>query len=289
MAIIADTAPFFHRFFFAAQYAGFIPVPLPAAIQMGGGEAYVAQIRRMMESCGAAVAVAPDGYLDLLNRAARPLSLVLAGSAGDFDALPQAEELPQPLAGDEPAYLQYTSGSTRFPRGVEMSQQAVLSNLREIADIGAKFREDDRLVSWLPFLPRYGFGGFCSGSADARLVGRLPQPANIRHAPAPLVEADLGTTGARFSSCPPSGYGLCATRLRLADQDKYDLSSWRLAGVGAERIDPRLLERFSQLLAPAGFDPKAFVGLLRHGRVWSCISFAPLDQALTSTRWTRTW
>ena len=69
---------------------------------MGGGEAYVAQIRRMMESCGAAVAVAPDGYLDLLNRAARPLSLVLAGSAGDFDALPEAEELPQPLAGDEP-------------------------------------------------------------------------------------------------------------------------------------------------------------------------------------------
>ena len=133
VAIIADTAPFFHRFFFAAQYAGFIPVPLPAAIQMGGGDAYVAQIRKMMQSCGAAVAVAPDGYLKLLHRAVKPLSLVLAGSPADFDALPEVDDLPKPLAGDEPAYLQYTSGSTRFPRGVEMSQRAVLSNLPAIS------------------------------------------------------------------------------------------------------------------------------------------------------------
>ena len=279
VAIIADTAPFFHRFFFAAQYAGFIPVPLPAAIQMGGGEAYVAQIRRMMESCGAAVAVAPDGYLDLLNRAARPLSLVLAGSAGDFDALPQAEELPQPLAGDEPAYLQYTSGSTRFPRGVEMSQQAVLSNLREIADIGAKFREDDRLVSWLPFYHDMGLVGFVLVPLMRALSVDYLSPRTFAMRPRLWLKL-ISDNRCTVSSCPPSGYGLCATRLRLADQDKYDLSSWRLAGVGAERIDPRLLERFSQLLAPAGFDPKAFVACYGMAECGLAISFAPLDQGI---------
>ena len=67
VAIIADTDPLFHRFFFACQYAGLIPVPMPAALQMGGGDAYVGQIRRMMESCGAAVAVAPDSFVDLLQ------------------------------------------------------------------------------------------------------------------------------------------------------------------------------------------------------------------------------
>ncbi len=279
VAIIADTAPFFHRFFFAAQYAGLIPVPLPAAIQMGGGEAYVAQIRKMMESCGADVAVAPDGYLDLLNRAAKPLSLVLAGSPADFDALPEARRLPPPLAGDEPAYLQYTSGSTRFPRGVEMSQSAVLSNLREIADIGAQFRADDRLVSWLPFYHDMGLVGFVLVPLIRALSVDYLSPRTFAMRPRlwlKLISDNSGTV----SSCPPSGYGLVATRLRVADQERYDLSSWRVAGVGAERIDPRLLERFSQLLAPAGFDPKAFVACYGMAECGLAISFAPLDQGI---------
>ena len=279
VAIIADTAPFFHRFFFAAQYAGFIPVPLPAAIQMGGGDAYVAQIRRMMKSCGAAVAVAPDGFVDLLNRAVEPLSLVLAGSAADFDALPEAEALPQPLAGDEPAYLQYTSGSTRFPRGVEMSQQAVLSNLREIVDIGAKFRADDRLVSWLPFYHDMGLVGFVLVPLMRALSVDYLSPRTFAMRPRLWLKL-ISDNRCTVSSCPPSGYGLVATRLRLADQEKYDLSSWRVAGVGAERIDPRLLERFSQLLAPAGFNPKAFVACYGMAECGLAISFAPLDAGI---------
>ena len=279
VAIIADTAPFFHRFFFAAQYAGFIPVPLPAAIQMGGGDAYVAQIRRMMKSCGAAVAVAPDGFVDLLNRAVEPLSLDLAGSAADFDALPEAEALPQPLAGDEPAYLQYTSGSTRFPRGVEMSQQAVLSNLREIVDIGAKFRADDRLVSWLPFYHDMGLVGFVLVPLMRALSVDYLSPRTFAMRPRLWLKL-ISDNRCTVSSCPPSGYGLVATRLRLADQEKYDLSNWRVAGVGAERIDPRLLERFSQLLAPAGFNPKAFVACYGMAECGLAISFAPLDAGI---------
>ena len=56
----------------------------------------------------------------------------------------------QPLDEDDIAYLQYTSGSTRFPRGVEISQNAVMTNLRDIAVHGLKISERDRMVSWLP-------------------------------------------------------------------------------------------------------------------------------------------
>ncbi len=279
VAIIADTAPFFHRFFFAAQYAGLIPVPLPAAIQMGGGDAYVAQIHRMLESCGAAIGVAPDGYLELLHRAAEPLALTLAGSPADFDALPQADLLPDPLVDDEPAYLQYTSGSTRFPRGVEMSQRAVLSNLREIADIGAKFSASDRLVSWLPFYHDMGLVGFVLVPLIRALSVDYLSPRTFAMRPRLWLKL-ISDNRCTVSSCPPSGYGLCATRLREADHEKYDLSCWRVAGVGAERIDPRLLERFSQLLAPAGFDPKAFVACYGMAECGLAISFAPLNAGI---------
>lgn len=279
VAIIADTNPLFHRFFFACQYAGLIPVPLPAALQMGGGDAYVGQIRRMMESCGASVAIAPAGFLDLLNQAAQGLPLAFVGGEADFDALPEADAPLRPLHGDEPAYLQYTSGSTRFPRGVQMSQSAVLANLREIVDVGVKITGNDRMTSWLPFYHDMGLVGFV-------LVPLMPvvsvdylSPRTFAMRPRlwlKLISDNKGTV----SSSPPSGYGLCAARLRLSDQERYDLSHWRVACVGAERINPRLLERFSQVLAPVGFDPKAFVACYGMAECGLAVSFAPLNQGV---------
>ena len=279
VAIIADTDPLFHRFFFACQYAGLIPVPMPAALQMGGGDAYVGQTRRMMESCGAAVAVAPDSFLDLLQTAAEPLGLAFVGSAADFDALPEANGPLSPLCGDEPAYLQYTSGSTRFPRGVEMSQRAVLCNLREIVEVGAGIRDDDRLVSWLPFYHDMGLVGCVLVPLVRALSVDYLSPRTFAMRPRLWLKL-ISENRCTVSSSPPSGYGLCATRLRLSDREKYDLSSWRIACVGAERINPRLLERFSQVLAPAGFDPKAFVACYGMAECGLAISFAPLNNGL---------
>ena len=67
VGIIAETDPMFHRFFFACQYAGLKPFALPAGIQLGAHSAYVNQIRRMLESCDAAIAVAPATHADFLN------------------------------------------------------------------------------------------------------------------------------------------------------------------------------------------------------------------------------
>ena len=71
LAIVAETHPLFHKYFFACQYAGLIPVPLPAAIQLGGQEAYVSQLRRLLQSCLASAAIAPAGFIEFLERAAR--------------------------------------------------------------------------------------------------------------------------------------------------------------------------------------------------------------------------
>ena len=69
------------------------------------------------------------------------------------------------------------------------------------------------------------------------------------------------------SFSPPFGYTLCARRLRPGDAEALDLSAWRVAGVGAEMIHPESLERFAELLAPAGFKAQRLPALLRHGRV----------------------
>jgi len=69
VGIIAETDPMFHRFFFACQYAGLIPVALPASLQLGARKAYVGQVRRMLDSCNASIAVAPASHISFLKEA----------------------------------------------------------------------------------------------------------------------------------------------------------------------------------------------------------------------------
>jgi fatty-acyl-CoA synthase len=279
MAIVADTHPLFHRYFFACQYAGLIPVPVPAALQLGGGEAYVRQLRLLLQSCTASLAVAPPAFVDFLHEAGAGLNLVMCGGTELFEALPESDADLERLSTGEPAYLQYTSGSTRFPRGVEMTQEAVMNNLREICDIGVQVTEGDRLVSWLPFYHDMGLVAFVLGALYSQLSVDYLSPRTFAMRPRlwlKIISDNKGTV----SSAPPTGYALCATRLREADQQRYDLSSWRVACVGAERIHPEQLRRFAKLLEPVGFDPKAFVACYGMAECGLGISFAPLGEGV---------
>ena len=88
VALVADTSPDFVRFFFACQYAGMTPVPLPAKIQLGGHREYTGQLERLLSICQASVAIAGDGFLPFLEEAAGGLDLRFAGSPQAFAALP---------------------------------------------------------------------------------------------------------------------------------------------------------------------------------------------------------
>ena len=280
VGIIAETDPMFHRFFFACQYAGLIPLALPAGIQLGAHKAYVGQIRRMLDSCGATIAVAPASHMAFLDEVSGDLELLMAGTPEDFDSLPEKEvELVAPAAEDI-AYLQYTSGSTRFPRGVEINHETVLDNIREIAQHGLKLTNEDRFVSWLPYYHDMGLIGFILVPLIAQLSADYLPTRTFAMRPRlwlKLISDNRGT----ISSSPTFGYALCARRLRPSDYERYDLTSWRAACVGAEQINPVPLKAFAEALAPCGFDEKAFVACYGMAECVLAISFAPLNLGLS--------
>lgn len=274
VAIVAETNPDFLRFFFACQYAGLVPVALPAVIHVGGHKAYVNQLHGLLQGCRASVAVSSSQLLPFLTEATEGLGLKFVGAASAFDDLPVQNIQLQASGPRETAYLQYTSGSTGFPRGVIITQQAVMANLVGSAH-GLDVRLDDRCVSWLPFYHDMGLVGcLLAPMATQRSIDYL-DTRDFAMRPRRWLEL-MTNSRATISFSPPFGYALCVRRLRPEDIALYDLSAWRVAGIGAEPIHVELTDRFSELLAPAGFNALAFVPSYGMAESSLAISFAPL-------------
>ncbi|HHH42996.1 MAG TPA: fatty acyl-AMP ligase [Gammaproteobacteria bacterium] len=275
VALVAETNPDFLRFFFACQYAGLIPVSLPASVNLGGHTVYVTQLRGLLESSKAAMAMAPIGYSSFLEEAGEGLELRLIGDPAVFDALPEAEvELPT-ITPDDIAYIQYTSGSTRFPRGVVIKQKAVMSNLAGIIRHGVKMGRGDRCFSWLPFYHDMGLVGLVLVPVAAQVSVDYLDTREFAMRPRQWLRL-MTKTKATISFSPPFGFELCTRRLRPGEAEKYDLSNWRVAGVGAEMIRSETLTRFARALAPAGFNEKAFLACYGMAECSLAISFSPL-------------
>jgi fatty-acyl-CoA synthase len=273
VALVAHTHPDFMVVFYACQYAALVPVPLPAAIHLGGHEAYVRHLRQMVADCKAAAAFAPADFIALLREAVDGLPVELAGTLSDFEALPDCGDVPQPPRIDELAYLQYTSGSTRFPRGTMITQASVMHNLEAIFNHGFRLTQEDRFFSWLPYYHDMGLVGIVLGCmATQRSVDFL---GSREFAMRPRLWLKLMSQNrATISFSPPFGYALAARRITPKDTESLDLSAWRVAGVGAEMIHPEWLEAFADALKPAGFRPSAFLPSYGMAECALAVSFA---------------
>lgn len=283
VALVADTQPDFLVMFFACQYAGLVPVPLPAAVHLGGRAAYVAHLRGLLKDCDARAAYASSAFASFLEQAVDGLELAVSGTLEAFDALPAVATLPEPPAPEELAYLQYTSGSTRFPRGTMITQQAVLTNLAGILQYGVQIRRGDRYVSWLPFYHDMGLVGLILGPVVSQLSVDYLGTRDFAMRPRLWLEL-MSRNRATISYSPPFGYALCARRLRESDVDRYDLSAWRVAGVGAEMIRAGWLKQFARALQPSQFSEAAFLPCYGMAECSLAVSFAPLAQGLEVDR-----
>jgi fatty-acyl-CoA synthase len=279
VAMVADTQPDFMRFFFACQYAGLVPVPLPASIHLGGRDAYVSQLKRLLSICQADIAMAPKDFLPYLIDAAEGLNLRFSGSPQEFDELPESDEQLRPSQTDDIAYLQYTSGSTRFPRGVMITQKAVMSNLFAILKYGIQIRPGDRAVSWLPYFHDMGLVGLVLAPLAAQFTVDYLNTRDFSMRPR-LWLTLMSQNRATLSFSPPFGYELAARRVREKEVHNFDLSAWRIAGVGAETIRTESLELFADRFAASGFDRRSFVPCYGMAECSLAVSFSQLGQGV---------
>ncbi|MBL8660777.1 MAG: fatty acyl-AMP ligase [Rhodospirillales bacterium] len=278
-AIVAETSPHFLIFFYACQYVGLIPVPLPLSINLGGHDAHVARLRAMLAAAQPAAAVASRELLPTLAQAAAGLGARLIGTPEDFDALPAAGGALAPFNKDEPCYIQYSSGSTMDPKGVMVSQRAITTNARAIGRDGLRLRAGDRAASWLPLYHDMGLVGFCITPMLAQVS--IDYLATSTFAVRPLTWLQLiSERRCTIAFSPTFGYELCLRRAAKANAMNLDLSSWRVAGIGGEMIRPDVLEQFAAAFGPHGFDRRAFLPSYGLAEATLAVSFAPLGEGV---------
>ncbi|MGB5438804.1 MAG: fatty acyl-AMP ligase [Gammaproteobacteria bacterium] len=281
VALVAETDPEFIRFFFACQYAGLVPVTLPTSIKLGAHSIYVEQLQRLLEASNAALAVASEGYLRFLQEASEGLNLRMVAAPEDFHDLPPGTATLPTIDPDDIAYIQYTSGSTRFPRGVVIKHHTAMANIEGMIGDGLRIDSNDRFASWLPFYHDMGLVGFVLAPVATQLSVDYLDTKDFAMRPRKWLNL-MTQTRATISFAPSFGYDLCARRLRDADIAEYDLSNWRIAGIGAEMIRPQTLELFADKLAACGFDSRAFTACYGMAECTLGISFSPLGQGFTT-------
>ena len=278
--LLADTDPDIIIAFLACQYASLVPAPVPIPTAIGGRDVYITALRRQLASSNAVAAIAPESLLDFLREAAADRdTTVMIGTPADFHALPGDGVELRPFGPDDSCYLQYSSGSTRWPRGVNVPQRALLSNAAAVAN-GLDATAADRCISWLPLYHDMGLVGFMLiPLLNQRSTDYLSTRDFARR---PLVWLSLvSQNGGTMAFSPTFGYDLCSRRADGKSGHGFDLSTWRTAGVGGDMIRPDVLGRFGDIFAPYGFRSTAFVPSYGMAEATLGVTCSPPDRGVT--------
>ncbi len=259
VALVAETGPEFAALFCGAIYAGAWPVPLPLPTSFGGKENYIEQLAHQLGSSDPALLLYPAELAEM-GAAAAARHDCAALDWRSFAELPAPDCALPELGPDNICYLQYSSGSTRFPHGVAVTHRALLNNLAGHGH-GMLLEDSDRCISWLPWYHDMGLVGcFLSVIGNQTSVDYMRTEDFARR---PLAWLDLisRNPGTSVSYSPTFGYDICARRISSQTQvaERFDLSRWRIAGNGADMIRPDVMQGFVNAFAGAGFKARAFL------------------------------
>lgn len=280
IGIVADIEAYFLTTFFACQYAGLMAVPLPVITGLGGRHGYEQQLQKVLTTAEAKVAIGPDDLQEHLKDATKDMAGIKLLTPEQLDALPEADVTLEPLTAEDESHIQFSSGSTRYPKGIVISQKAMMNNAHTLMTDGLKgnqFGRVERVASWLPFYHDMGLIGCMLTPICCQFSVDLLHTDDFARSPLQWLKL-IARNKASLSFGPTFGYEICARRASRMRDDSVDLSEWRVAGIGGEMVHAHPLNAFAEAFAPYGFNAKAFTPSYGMAEATLAISFANVDE-----------
>jgi len=282
VGIMLPTGTDFFFAYFGALLAGGVPVPIYPPMRRS-------QIAEHLRRQAKILANAETPIL-VTNEEAKPFGRLIRAQVPDLAHIAGVAELqaqgaqhawPQ-VEPDHLALVQYTSGSTGDPKGVMLSHANLLANIRGLRQV-LGVTSQDVIVSWLPLYHDMGLIGTWLGSLCCAAPFVVMPPLAFLARPERWLQA-IDRHRGTLSAAPNFAYELCLRKIEDRHLEGIDLSSWRMAGNGAERVSFATITRFAERFAPYGFRPEAMTPMYGLAESAVALALSPLDRLLRHER-----
>jgi len=268
--------------FFGILYAGRIGVPLFDPAEPG----HVGRLHAVLDDCEPTAilttSAAAEGVRKFFrSRPAKDRPRVIA-----VDAVPKEVEStwdPDQVDGRAIAYLQYTSGSTRTPTGVEVTQANLATNCVQVLE-ALEGQDGDRGVTWLPFFHDMGLITIMLGPMLGQHNTFMTPAAFVRR-PSRWLRALAGVDGddgPTYSLAPNFAFEHAALRgLPRDDEPPLDLSNVKALLNGSEPISVASMRKFTDAFAPYGMDTNVIKPCYGLAEATLFVSITPMTEGPT--------
>jgi acyl-CoA synthetase (AMP-forming)/AMP-acid ligase II len=295
VALILPTCKGFLDAFLGCQLAGAVPAALYPPIRLGKLDEYFTRTRQMLSKIGARLLITDARVRKLLGPVTSGVEcLESAIDVNDLTGEDAHWRLPE-VQPDDPAFLQFSSGSTREPKAVIMTHRSLIANLEMMA---SAFRAipgadpENGGVCWLPLYHDMGLVGcMLSGLYYPGTVTYI-SPEDFIVQPSIWLKT-ISRYKAIVSPAPHFAYRLCYSKVRDQELEGVDLSSWRLALNGAEPIEIEGMRLFQERFSKWGFKQQAMTPVYGLAEAGLAVTFSDLgapplvtefDRELLATR-----
>lgn len=240
----AESSPEFAAALLGMMCAHAVPVPVPTSSRPRAIE----RLRVIAETAGVTHALRLPG------------SSALAASLPELDWRDASDKCDTgPIIADPNdlpalALLQYTSGSTASPKGVRVTHANLVANLAMLRT-AMQVADESRILTWLPMHHDMGLVGQLLLSISSGATLFMMTPLSFVRRPETWLQA-VGEHAATVSGAPNFAYDLVTRRADRVVQP-CDLSNWRVAFCGAEKVRPDTLRAFAERFASVGFDARS--------------------------------
>jgi len=241
----------FVKAFFGCLLAGAraVPVPLPNPRSKNP----LGRILSTSGACGASTVLTDQQIAAMVATMGSELPICLRAvndRVGTDWAGPRAEM-------NEVAYLQFTSGSTGYPKGVAVSHANAVSNIRVMGEM-LRLNSTKPAMVWAPHYHDLCLVGHVLGPVYYGYESTLMSPMEFLLKPVRWLRA-MSHYRIANTACPNFGYEYSARRIKPEECEGLDLSHWIVAGNGGEPVLPQTMEVFIKKFGPYGFRPQTFM------------------------------
>jgi len=277
VALMLPTHPDYFDAFLGVLLAGGVPVPLYPPSRPSLLEDHLRRQARILRDVEAALLIAdPTVALSARLLQADVPGLQRCATIEELRSSGRGRlALPVVRPGDT-ALVQYSSGSTGNPKGVVLTHDHLLANIRTMgAAVGLS--AEDTFVSWLPLYHDMGLIGGWLTSLYFGFMFAVMSPLSFLARPVRWLQAIQQHHGT-LSASPNFGYELCVRHIADDELAGVDLSSWRLACNGAEPVSANTIRRFTERFGPYGFRPEAMAPVYGLAETGVGLTFPPLGR-----------